>query len=40
MKRTKIVCTIGPSSQDKEVLKKLIEEGLDVCRLNFFSWNT
>lgn len=35
MKRTKIVCTIGPSSQDKEVLKKLIEEGLDVCRLNF-----
>lgn len=35
MKRTKIVCTIGPSSQDKEVLKKLIEEGLDICRLNF-----
>ena len=33
--RTKIVATIGPASQGKETLKKLIFAGLDVCRLNF-----
>lgn len=35
MKRTKIVCTIGPASENKETLRKLFEEGLDVARLNF-----
>lgn len=35
MKRTKIVATLGPASADKEVLKKMMIEGLDVCRLNF-----
>ncbi|MBP2024858.1 pyruvate kinase [Peptoniphilus stercorisuis] len=35
MKKTKIVCTIGPASEDEEVLRHLIEEGLDVARLNF-----
>lgn len=35
MKRTKIVCTIGPASQDVETLTKLIERGMDVARLNF-----
>lgn len=35
MKRTKIVATIGPSSSSKEVLKEMIESGLDVVRLNF-----
>ncbi len=33
--RTKIVATIGPSSAKKEVLLKMIREGLDVCRINF-----
>lgn len=33
--RTKIVATIGPSSSPKEVLLKMIQEGLDVCRINF-----
>lgn len=33
--QTKVVATIGPSSSSKEVLKKLFEEGVDVCRLNF-----
>lgn len=35
MKRTKIVATLGPASSDKEVLRKMFEEGLNVCRLNF-----
>ncbi len=35
MKFTKIVCTIGPSSEKKEVLKKLIKAGMNVARLNF-----
>jgi len=34
-RRTKIVATIGPASSSKEMLKKLIQEGVDVCRLNF-----
>ena len=35
LKKTKIVCTIGPSSEKKEVLKLLAENGMNVCRLNF-----
>lgn len=35
LKKTKIVCTIGPSSESVENLKKLMEKGMDVCRLNF-----
>ena len=31
----KIVATIGPASQDREILKQLILAGLDVARLNF-----
>jgi pyruvate kinase len=32
---TKIIATIGPSSNNRETLHKMILEGLDVCRLNF-----
>ena len=35
MKRTKIVATIGPSSSDIAVLKKMILAGMNVCRINF-----
>lgn len=35
MKKTKIVCTIGPASDSEEVLRELFKEGLNVCRLNF-----
>lgn len=35
MRKTKIVCTIGPSSESPEMLKKLITAGLNVARLNF-----
>lgn len=34
-KKTKIVCTIGPSSQDPKMLRKLLENGMNVVRLNF-----
>lgn len=33
--RSKIIATIGPACNTKETLKKLILEGIDVCRLNF-----
>jgi len=35
MKKTKIVATIGPASNDKEILRQMFLEGLNVCRLNF-----
>ena len=35
MRRTKIVCTIGPASDSPEMLEKLIKAGMDVARLNF-----
>lgn len=34
-KRTKIVATIGPASQDEDTLRNLIAAGMDVARLNF-----
>lgn len=33
--KTKIICTIGPSSEKVETIQKLIEKGMDVARLNF-----
>jgi pyruvate kinase len=35
MRRTKIVCTIGPSSESREKVQALLAAGMDVARLNF-----
>lgn len=34
-KKTKIICTMGPATDDDEVLKQLMLEGMDIARLNF-----
>lgn len=39
MRKTKIVCTIGPASEDFTTIKKLIKNGMDVARLNFSHGN-
>ena len=35
IKKTKIVCTIGPASESSENLSLLMKKGMDICRLNF-----
>lgn len=35
MKKTKIICTIGPASESKEVISNMTKAGMDVVRLNF-----
>ena len=35
MRRTKIVCTMGPNTNSRDLMKKLIETGMDVARFNF-----
>lgn len=35
LKKTKIICTIGPASESPEVLEQLIKNGMNVARLNF-----
>lgn len=35
MRKTKIICTIGPASESEEMLTKLMKAGMNVCRFNF-----
>ena len=35
MKRTKIICTMGPNTNDKKLMKDMAIAGLDVARFNF-----
>ena len=33
--KTKIIATIGPSTSSKEMIRRIIQRGVDVCRINF-----
>ena len=35
MRKTKIICTLGPASQTEDVLREMIKAGMDVARFNF-----
>ena len=35
MRKTKIVCTLGPASSSEEVMEKMLKAGMNVARLNF-----
>jgi len=39
MRKTKIICTIGPASQELDTLRKMIRYGMDVARLNLSHGN-
>ena len=34
-RKTKIICTIGPASDSREMLSRLVKAGMNVMRLNF-----
>lgn len=35
MRKTKIVCTIGPATDDENIMRELMKSGMDVARFNF-----
>ncbi|OGF98164.1 MAG: pyruvate kinase, partial [Candidatus Glassbacteria bacterium GWA2_58_10] len=35
LRKTKIICTLGPASWDRETVKRLLEAGMDAARINF-----
>lgn len=35
MKKTKIICTMGPNSDNREIMRQLVINGMDVARFNF-----
>ena len=35
MRKTKIVCTLGPASRDEKTLQAMFDSGMDVGRINF-----
>ena len=35
MKKTKIICTLGPASRDEKILEQMLKNGMNVARLNF-----
>ena len=39
MRKTKIICTLGPATDNEDTLKNIMQEGMDVARLNFSHGN-
>lgn len=35
MKKTKIICTMGPNTNDADLMRKLVQNGMDIARFNF-----
>ena len=35
MKKTKIICSIGPASTNPDIMEKMVNEGMNVARINF-----
>lgn len=35
MRKTKIICTLGPSTDNEKMIRRLMQEGMDVARFNF-----
>ena len=35
MKKTKIICTMGPNTNDETLMRKLVQNGMDIARFNF-----
>lgn len=35
MKKTKIICTMGPNTENRETMKQLVLNGMDIARFNF-----
>ena len=35
MKKTKIICTLGPSTDNLTLVEKMIQDGMDLARFNF-----
>ena len=35
MKKTKIVCTLGPASRDEDTMRRMLKAGMNAARLNF-----
>lgn len=39
MEKTKIICTLGPSTDEGQILAKMLDEGMDIARFNFSHGN-
>ena len=40
MRKTKIICTMGPAVDSDEMIEALIKAGMDCARFNFFTWRS
>ena len=40
MRKTKLICTIGPACEDEQILEEMCLAGMNVARLKFFTWHS